>query len=82
MTLNLGCTQNDCLRCRDKVVLPRFVLAIVNCQCLLSSSMAMLLDDRVMNIPAVHATVSVRPHVSNSAVEIQEVIPDHETVAA
>jgi hypothetical protein len=42
----------------------------------------MLLDDRVMNIPAVHATVSIRPHMSNGAVEIQKMIPYHETVAA
>lgn len=70
MHLNLGCTHHDRLRLRDKVVLPRFGLLILNRGRLLFPGKAMLLDDRVMNIPAVHATVSIRPHMSNGAVEI------------
>jgi len=82
MHLNLGCSQYNRFGLWDEVVLAGSQLVILKRRRLLCSAKAMLLDDRVVNIPAVHATVSVRPHMSNSAVEIQEVIPDHETVAA
>ena len=51
-------------------------------QCGLYLGKPMLFDDRVMDIPAIHAAVSVGPHMSVGTLEIQEMFPHHESVAA
>jgi hypothetical protein len=42
---------------------------------------AMLLDHRIMNMPAIHAAMTGRPHMSDGALKIQEMILYHETPA-
>jgi hypothetical protein len=42
----------------------------------------MLLDNRIMDISTIHASVAIGPHMPDRAIEIQEMIPHHKTVAA
>jgi len=48
---------------------------------LLCSGPAMLFDDRIAGIPAIHTPMPTGPHMPNCPVEIQEVLFHHQTVA-
>jgi hypothetical protein len=52
------------------------------CQRLLFLGKAMVFDDGVLDIPTIHAPMATGPHVANRPMEIQEVLPDHQPMAA
>jgi hypothetical protein len=58
------------------------VLAMLNGGSLVRSGSAMSLDDRIVHIPAVHATVSTGQGVANGTIKVHKVILDHQALAA
>jgi hypothetical protein len=48
---------------------------------LLCSDQSVLLDHRIVDVPAIHTPMPTGPHMPNCPVEIQEVLFHHQTVA-
>ncbi|UVT21710.1 MAG: hypothetical protein H8K03_07375 [Nitrospira sp.] len=80
--LKSGCLRHGRLYFRVELAFVDAQLPIREDQRLLLPSEAMSLNDRVVDIPTIHATVSLGPHVSDGSIKIQKMVIHHEAVAA
>jgi hypothetical protein len=42
----------------------------------------MVLDDRIVDVSTIHAPMPIGPRMPNRPIEIQEVLPHHQTLAS